>query len=431
MLPQIFERICHRWRLRHQKITSPYGVAVVGCPSPKDPTERRAPPMRMRARRSPDAVYTPSGVGPADVQPGRSLATGEARAGGPVVGWGSNASGQAQGSGTGASALSSGFSHSCAIRAGSGAVVCWGVAPFGEADVPASVNGTSGTASAIAAGHFQTCAIQAGSGIALCWGDVGFPPQAPPPAVNGTSGTASAIGAGFRFGCAIQAGSGAVVCWGTNSADRRRRPPRSIGTIGYGHGDLSRRRARVRDPGRQRRRDLLGPATFDGEATPPPAVNGGSGTASVIAAGFSHQLCDPDGQRSRGLLGTKYRGASRSARRGERNFGDGQLRSAREASTAAPIPTGSGVPICWGASVDRRPDAAPVGGWHAGHGQRDLHRDVSELCHPGGQRCGRLLVQRLRLERARLGRAGLRQRDLRGKRTQLCDPQRRTPRLLG
>jgi alpha-tubulin suppressor-like RCC1 family protein len=94
------------------------------------------------------------------------------------------------------------------------------------------VNGTSGTASAIAAGYLSSCAIQAGSGAVVCWGWAGYDATTPPDSVNGTSGTASAIAAGYLHGCAIQAGSGAVVCWGWND-DGQATPPDSVnGTSG-------------------------------------------------------------------------------------------------------------------------------------------------------------------------------------------------------
>jgi hypothetical protein len=72
----------------------------------------------------------------------------------------------------------------------------------------------------------------------------------PPDAVNGVSGTATAIAAGMMHSCAIQAGTGNVVCWGSN----------------YDHFFFN----------------------YYGQATPPDAVNGVSGTATAIAAGRVH-----------------------------------------------------------------------------------------------------------------------------------------------
>jgi len=59
-----------------------------------------------------------------------------------------------------ATAIAAGGHHSCAIQAGSGAVVCWGPGGSGQATPPPpSVDGSAGTATAIAAGHVHTLAI--------------------------------------------------------------------------------------------------------------------------------------------------------------------------------------------------------------------------------------------------------------------------------
>ena len=78
-----------------------------------------------------------------------ALVVSTASGAGPVVGWGAD-----RPLGTdAASAIAAGWYHSCAIRAGSGAVVCWGDDYLGQATPPASVNGTAGTASAIEIGR--------------------------------------------------------------------------------------------------------------------------------------------------------------------------------------------------------------------------------------------------------------------------------------
>jgi hypothetical protein len=120
-----------------------------------------------------------------------------------------------------ASAIAAGLYHSCAIQAGTDAVICWN--PRGEPqEVPDSVNGTSGTASAIAGSRYHdlrgpedtACAIQAETGAIVCWGDDSYGQATPPPEVNGATGTASAVAVGPFSACAIQSGTGAVVCWG-------------------------------------------------------------------------------------------------------------------------------------------------------------------------------------------------------------------------
>jgi hypothetical protein len=65
------------------------------------------------------------------------------------------------------------------------------------------VDGTEGTASAIAASGTYTCAIQAGTGAVVCWGTNEHWFQATPPSVDGTTGTASAIAAGLKHTLAI------------------------------------------------------------------------------------------------------------------------------------------------------------------------------------------------------------------------------------
>jgi len=145
-----------------------------------------------------------------------------------------------------ASAIAVGFNHnhSCAIQAGTGAVVCWGRNVSGQATPPPSVDGATGTASAIAAGGFHSCAIQAATGAVVCWGNDSWGQATPPPPVNGAAGMARAIAVGVAHSCAIQAGTGAVVCWGFPN----------------------------------------------GPAMPPPSVDGTAGTASAIAVGDLHTL---------------------------------------------------------------------------------------------------------------------------------------------
>jgi hypothetical protein len=59
-----------------------------------------------------------------------------------------------------ASAIAAGDDHTCAIREGSGAVVCWGADADGQASPPLFLNGVQGHATAIAAGTGYSLAIQ-------------------------------------------------------------------------------------------------------------------------------------------------------------------------------------------------------------------------------------------------------------------------------
>lgn len=134
---------------------------------------------------------------------------------------------------TGATAISVGYSHSCALVTG-GAVKCWGLNSEGQlgngtttdSTTPVGVVGLTG-ATAISAGLYHTCAIVA-EGAVKCWGAASrgqlgdgktYPIHAQssssPVGVVGVTG-ATAITAGLAHTCAIVAG-GAVKCWGWNS----------------------------------------------------------------------------------------------------------------------------------------------------------------------------------------------------------------------
>ena len=131
---------------------------------------------------------------------------------------------------TGATQISAGSGHSCAVVAG-GAVKCWGCNALGElgngttstwesgSNVPVDVVGVSG-ATQISAGGRHTCALVAG-GAAKCWGsnfgelgDGTYNPSSVPVDVVGVTG-ATKISAGGVHSCALVSG-GAVKCWGWN-----------------------------------------------------------------------------------------------------------------------------------------------------------------------------------------------------------------------
>src|SRR2546427_336290 len=56
---------------------------------------------------------------------------------------------------------------SCAIQAGSGAVICWGNNSYGQSSPPPSVDGSAGTATAAAAGGRHTLALPEPDTIAM------------------------------------------------------------------------------------------------------------------------------------------------------------------------------------------------------------------------------------------------------------------------
>ena len=103
---------------------------------------------------------------------------------------------------TGFSAVSAGQTHSCAIRAGSGAIECWGSNDEGQGDAPA------GRFTAVSAGNFHTCAIRE-SGAIECWGENSDGATGAPP------GEFRTVSAGFNHTCGLRE-SRVIECWGSN-----------------------------------------------------------------------------------------------------------------------------------------------------------------------------------------------------------------------
>lgn len=155
--------------------------------------------------------------------------------------WGEGGAGQVGPSGSatsptpvglsGATDVSAGHLHSCAVVAGE--VWCWGSNARGQlgnamtfptsSSAPVRVDGITG-ATAVAAGRDFTCALL-GDGSARCWGAndfgqlgsvTGATTSVDPVTVSGLSGaTAITAAAGGTHACALVTG-GAVSCWGSN-----------------------------------------------------------------------------------------------------------------------------------------------------------------------------------------------------------------------
>lgn len=191
---------------------------------------------------------------------------------GAVRCWGSNAAGQlgsppadAQWSAKpvavpglqGASSVSVGLAHACAILAGTGEVTCWGANESQQLGVasgsgPVKVPGVSGV-QALALGDHHSCALTASG--AVCWGandsgqlgDTDTTTVGPHPVVANTAG-ATSLTAGSAFNCAATGGK--LWCWGSNSSGQL------IGT------------------------------TLSSSATP--VQNTGASNVSIVAAGSAH-----------------------------------------------------------------------------------------------------------------------------------------------
>jgi alpha-tubulin suppressor-like RCC1 family protein len=131
---------------------------------------------------------------------------------------------------TGATAISSGLYHVCAMVAG-GSLRCWGQNQDGQlgngtltgSSKPVAVTGLTEPVSVFVAGYFHTCAVLSGGGV-RCWGDNlygqlgnGTRKDVTTPTAVGSLAGATTIAAGRYLTCA-RLSDGTAQCWGTNAA---------------------------------------------------------------------------------------------------------------------------------------------------------------------------------------------------------------------
>jgi hypothetical protein len=130
-------------------------------------------------------------------------------------------------SGSGVTAITAGFEHTCAVV--NGGVQCWGDDSFGdlgnnsmaESNVPVPVSGLTSGAESIGAGNSLSCAVVKGG--AECWGwnshgQLGNNSTTSSPVplqVSGLTSGVQAIAAGDTYACAVV--NGGVQCWGDNA----------------------------------------------------------------------------------------------------------------------------------------------------------------------------------------------------------------------
>jgi alpha-tubulin suppressor-like RCC1 family protein len=129
-----------------------------------------------------------------------------------------------------AEAIVAGDQHTCALIAG-GSIVCWGANASGQlgngsrvhSNFPVAVNSLSAEAVQVTAGGAHTCALLS-DGRIKCWGDDqsgqlgdgGRENQSEPVAVSGLEGEVYLIVAGSSYTCARMV-DGRILCWGWNN----------------------------------------------------------------------------------------------------------------------------------------------------------------------------------------------------------------------
>ena len=123
---------------------------------------------------------------------------------------------------TGFVAISAGAFHTCAIRAGSGAIECWGDNDYGQIDIP------PGRFTAVSAEKAFTCAIRAANGEVECWGsnEIWFRDEVDYQLADAPAGPFTAVSAGGAHACGLRT-NGAIECWTDKHSQAYEAPERT------------------------------------------------------------------------------------------------------------------------------------------------------------------------------------------------------------
>ncbi len=169
---------------------------------------------------------------------------------------------------------------------------------------------------------------------------VGWGMGAPPPMIS-----ASAIALVAGHSCAIQA-SGAVVCWGADSLGQASPPPSVDGTTGTASVIAA---GVYHDCAIQAGTDAIvcwGENNY-GQAMPPPSVDGTAGTASAIAVGGRHSCAIQAGSGAVVCWGWNDYGQAMPPPSVDGTAGTGSEIAAGGSHSCA-IQAGTSAVVCWG-----------------------------------------------------------------------------------
>lgn len=129
----------------------------------------------------------------------------------------------------GASSVSAGLRHTCALVPGGG-IKCWGRNAHGQLgdgtridrSVPVDVFGLEAGIQSVSTGYLHTCAVDSGGGV-KCWGENGYgqlgdgstEDRVTPVEVYGLASGMISVTVGYRHTCALSL-EGFAYCWGDN-----------------------------------------------------------------------------------------------------------------------------------------------------------------------------------------------------------------------